>query len=218
MTRPLLIALSAFAFGCAGKASTEPSDTTGGAASNNRGATSGAPGAGNGGSAAECKDVACPSFACPDTDRFVTLPGDCCPSCIPPTDAGTEPPLCPSVAAYCDAIAQKPPRYSSTPQAADCVRDWTMAEEASSWCPSDAGTPPYTVYVYPACNGYDRVVLGGTDTNTTYLYDSATGQLVGIGGASLAGWSCIAGTIPASDVSGGCVNDAGQPPAPLCGE
>jgi hypothetical protein len=217
MTRPLLIAFSAFAFGCAGKAETESSGASGGAASNKQGATSGAPGAGAGGGAPECKDVECPSFACPAGTDFVTLPGQCCPSCVTPADAGSGALPCPSVASYCEAIAHNRPLYSEWPQV-PCVVDWTTAETTAAWCPSDAGASVYRVEIYPACGGYNSVVLGATDTSTSYLYDIASGQLVGIGGASLGGWACLAGVIPASDVSVGCDDDAGQPPTPLCGE
>lgn len=75
MTRILLIVLAALAVGCAGKAMTESAGASGGAA------------AGAGGAAAGCHTAQCPPLACAGSE--VTLPGRCCPICLPPTvDAG----------------------------------------------------------------------------------------------------------------------------------
>jgi hypothetical protein len=131
-------------------------------------------------------------------------------------DSGAQP--CTSLASYCDSIAQRTTLYTRWPQAPGCVPDWTAAQTAAAWCPDGPDASAYSVWLYPGCRGYNRVVLGGTDTSSSYLYDLTSGELVGIGGLSIGGWACIAGTIPATGVPVGCDNDAGQSPVPICGQ
>ena len=171
------------------------------------------------GSASTCNDARCPSFACPAGTSLVTLPGQCCPSCVTPPDAGPVALRCTPLTSYCAAMAQKPTLYSRWPQAPRCIANWTTAQTAAAWCPADASALLYSVWIYPACHGYNRVVLGATDTSTSYLYDLASGQLVGIAGESLGGWTCIAGTIAAFDAPVGCDDNAGAAgAAPVCGQ
>jgi len=97
-----------------------------------------------------------------------------------------------------------------------CTGDWSSAQKPTTWCTTDAGAPYYwgfaDVYVHPACNGFNIVVLSATDTGIFYLYDIQTGQLVGIGDSGL--WGCVAGTIPSSPFSFVC-GDGPEPP--VCG-
>jgi hypothetical protein len=96
-------------------------------------------------------------------------------------------PACPSIESYCAKN--------------HCVSDWSDAENPSTWCTTDAGTPSDiarygNVYIHMDCGGFDLVVLGGVDTATFYLYDLGTGNLVAVGANNLGGQRCLAGTLP----------------------
>jgi hypothetical protein len=128
--------------------------------------------------------------------------------------SNSESPPCPSIASYCAL----PPSHGAT-----CIQDWATAQQASAWCTTDAGAPYLygyaDVYVYRDCNGFNVVRLVATDTGFFYLYDSTSGQLVGIGSSATRGGTssqgCVAGTIPGADAPLICSD--GGPNVPLCG-
>jgi hypothetical protein len=98
-------------------------------------------------------------------------------------------PSCPSVAVYCG---------SAQPQYGGCVPNWVTAQNASTWCKTEAGASylggAADVFMQTGCNGFNTVVLSATDMGIIYFYDMGTGALIGI--ARQPSWSCVAGVIP----------------------
>ena len=99
---------------------------------------------------------------------------------------------CPSIDSFCATDASTGPILT-----ARCVRDWATAQTAAAWCPNNLD-----ISIHPGCNGYDFVFQGGVDTSYFYVYDAATGALVGVQLNGLGGPRCVAGVVPALDFSG----------------
>lgn len=91
-------------------------------------------------------------------------------------------PPCPTLDAYCGDHPK------------ECVRDWATAQLATTWCSFDAGEVPYdSINLRVDCSGFNFVFATATDTGVVYIYDAATGGLLGIGGESFGGNRCLAG-------------------------
>jgi hypothetical protein len=105
-------------------------------------------------------------------------------------------PSCPSLDSYCSQ------------QSVTCVRDWATAQRPSTWCPDGGFTASPRISIFTGCGGFNMVWVTGVDTGALYLYDAASGQLVGVG--SVSSGACFAGDVPATARSNSC-DDGGTP-------
>jgi hypothetical protein len=94
-------------------------------------------------------------------------------------------------AATCRSIAQE--CVDAATANLGCGTTWSTAQQPSTWCPK---VPYARVYTAPDCDGFDIVVIGGTDSSSFYYYDRQTGALVGIEGRGNNGTTCVAGQAP----------------------